>query len=99
MKTTKSMVAVAAAVLIAGLAPVNAQDNKAMSMDELMRRVEQGRVTDNKENQQREQRFKQARTDQQRLLNEAQGTKRQAEARSEQLESDYDVNEQAIAEQ
>ena len=99
MKTTKCMVAAAATVLIAGLAPVNAQDNKAMSMDELMRRVEQGRVTDNKENQQREQRFKQARTDQQRLLNEAQGTKRQAEARSEQLESAYDVNEQAIAEQ
>ncbi len=93
------IISATAAVLLTAIVPVSAQDNTAMSMDELIRRVEQGRVTDNKENQQREARFKQARSDQQRILNESQGVKRQAEARSEQLEVNYDGNEQLIAEQ
>lgn len=83
----------------AGFAPglAGAQD-KAMSMDELLRRVEQGRVDDNRENQQREKEFAAAKAEQQKLLNDANGRKRAAENRSEQLESSYDTNEKQIAE-
>jgi biopolymer transport protein ExbB len=99
MSSRTALVAAAAAVLLAGIAPAYAQENKAMSMGELMKRVEQGRVTDNREHQQREQRFKQDKANQQKLLNEANATKRTAEARSERLETAYDANESAIAEQ
>ena len=88
--------AVIAACLLAPAA-VSAQEAKALSLDELLRRVEAGRVAENKENQAREQRFREARTDQQRLLNEAQAEKRTAENRSEALETAYDANEEEIA--
>jgi len=88
--------AVCAAMLVTAL-PAVAQE-EAMSMSELLRRVEQGRVTDNSENKKREQRFKQSQGEQQKMLNDGQQTKRRAEALSEELEGKYDVNEQAIAE-
>ena len=76
--------------------PAFAQDEKkAMSMSELLRQVEQGRVTDNKENKAREARFAQAKTEQQKLLNEAKGEKGAAESRSQQLENDFEANDQA----
>ena len=99
MSARNTIVAAAASVLLIGASPASAQEGKALSMDELIRRVEQGRVTDNRENQAREQRFRQARSEQQKLLNEARGSKRQAESRSEKLEATYDDNEQTIAEQ
>jgi biopolymer transport protein ExbB len=81
------------------LTAAQAQDApKAKSMSELLRLVEQGRVSDNRENQQREREFAGAKSEQQKLLNQSQATKRAAENRSEQLESAYDVNEGEIAE-
>jgi len=78
--------------------PAFAQDQKkAMSMSELLRQVEQGRVTDNKENKAREARFAQAKTEQQKLLNEAKGEKGAAESRSQQLENDFEANDKQIA--
>ena len=73
------------------------EEKKAMSMSELLRQVEQGRVTDNKENKAREARFAQAKTEQQKLLNEAKREKSAAENRSQQLESDFEANDQQIA--
>ena len=89
----------AAAVLVTCFGPglASAQD-KAMSMDDLLRRVEKGRVDDNRENQQREKEFAAAKNDQQKLLNDASGKKKAAENRSQQLETNYDTNEKQIAE-
>ena len=75
-----------------------AQESAAMSMDELLRQVEKGRVTDNKENQERERRFDQNRAEQQGLLNEAQRDKSAQEARSQRLETEFEANELQIDE-
>ncbi len=87
-------------IVVVGLTgtPVVAQNNKAMSMSELLRQVEQGRVTDNSENQAREQRFGQAKTEQQKLLNEAKRDKANEEARSQRLETQFERNDLLIGE-
>jgi biopolymer transport protein ExbB len=77
---------------------VLAQDQAAMSMDELLRQVEKGRVTDNRENQARERRFDQARSEQQGLLSEAKREKSGQEARSQRLENDFEANDLQIDE-
>ncbi len=66
---------------------------KAKSTAELLRLIEQGRVSDNRENRQREAAFASAKAEQQRLLNEAKGRKSAAENRSEALETEFDTNE------
>ena len=80
------------------VSPVMAQEQKALSMDELLRKVEQGRVTDNRENQVREERFRKARAEQQTLLREAQSEKAREEARSQRLESEFEANDVEIGE-
>ena len=74
---------------------VNAAD-QAMSMDQLLKAVENGRVQDNKENSDREARFKAAKADQQRLLAEAQAQKAAAENRSKSLEDQAEANKAAL---
>jgi biopolymer transport protein ExbB len=76
--------------------PALAQEDKAMSMGELLRRVEKGRVDDNSANKKREEEFRKERSAQQRLLDESKATKTAEEARSQQLENSYDVNEEEI---
>ena len=102
MMRTLNMKRAVAAVAFAGLfavATAQAQDApQAKSMSELLRLVEQGRVSDNRENQQREREFANAKAEQQNLLNKARGDKRAAEQRSERLETEYDTNEGEIAE-
>jgi biopolymer transport protein ExbB len=71
---------------------------QARSLDELLRLVEQGRARDNREAQQREQRFQSAQAEQQRLLREARNRRVAEERRSEQLENTFDENELTIAE-
>ena len=73
--------------------PVSAQEQKAMSMDDLLRQVEKGRVTDNRENSAREARFKQARAEQQNMLRDAEREKASEESRSQRLEDDFEANE------
>ena len=73
--------------------PVSAQDQKAMSMEDLLRQVEKGRVTDNRENSAREARFKQARAEQQNMLRDAEREKASEESRSQRLEDDFEANE------
>ena len=85
-----------AAVLALTLCAGSANAQQAMNMEQLLRAVEQGRVQDNKENKERESRFKAAKADQQRLLNEAQAEKTAAERRSEQLEKAAEDNKVAL---
>ena len=75
------------------LGPSSAVAQQAVSIEELLRQVEQGRINDNQENRQREERFRASRADQQRLLRDAEATKRAEEQRSERLENEFDANE------
>ena len=95
MKNThkKLIPAVALILTVVGGAlttPVAAQ--QAMSMDQLLRAVERGRIADNQEAREREDRFKAARAEQQRLLNQAQAEKNTAENRSKALETQFEAN-------
>lgn len=83
----------ASVLAVAVLGPSSAVAQQAVSMDELLRQVEQGRINDNQENRQREERFRASRADQQRLLRDAEATKRAEEQRSERLENEFDANE------
>jgi len=78
-------------------ASVQAQEGQARSLSELLKMVEQGRATDQREARQREQAFAQAKADQQRLLREARGRLSAEERRSQQLEDTFEVNETRIA--
>jgi biopolymer transport protein ExbB len=86
----RSLAAAALLACAAAATPVVAQ--QAMTMDQLLRAVEQGRVQDNKENQAREKRFRAAKADQERLLREATAEKAAEERRSEQLETTAEAN-------
>ncbi|MBT8421572.1 MAG: energy transducer TonB [Gammaproteobacteria bacterium] len=89
-----SLTVMAALGLGAASSPAVAQ--QAMSMSELLRKVEQGRVQDNKENREREQRFRAERGQQQTLLNNAVAEKRREEARSAQLEAQAATNKEDL---
>ena len=83
----------ASVLAFAVLGPSSAVAQQAVSIEELLRQVEQGRINDNQENRQREERFRASRADQQRLLRDAEATKRAEEQRSERLENEFDANE------
>jgi len=95
----KKITALGAALIltVAASVPAVAQDSKAMSMNDLLRQVEQGRVSDNKENKAREARFAQAKSEQQKVLNETKREKSGLENRSQTLEQDFETNDLAIA--
>jgi len=81
---TKLTIAAVALIGCAGISlPAVAQDGKAMSMSELLRQVEKGRISDTAEYKAREQRFSQAKSEQQKLLNEAKSEKAREESRSQ----------------
>ena len=69
----------------------------AANLNQLLEFVKQGQVTESRENAVREQRFAQAKSDQQRLLNEAEAERARQERRSEQLEKSFADNELVIA--
>jgi biopolymer transport protein ExbB len=83
----------ASVLAVAVLGPSGVVAQQAVSIDELLRKVEQGRINDNQENRQREERFRASRADQQRLLRDAEAAKRVEEQRSERLENEFDANE------
>jgi len=66
---------------------------RAKSLDELLRMVQQGRAQEAQEHREREQRFAAAKTQQQQLLREAAQRKQQLERQSDQLETTFDRNE------
>ena len=77
--------------------PAFSQAQSTTTIQDLLRRVEQGRVSESREARQREQQFLSDRNNQRQLLNQVQGQLRQAEQRSEQLERTLQDNRQQIA--
>jgi len=67
--------------------------NKADTLGDLLRNVEQRRVTESRENTQREQRFAREKDQQARMLADAQAERRREEQRSERLETAFEENE------
>jgi len=70
-----------------------------VSLDALLKQVQQGRLNENKENTQREQEFKRDQARQQQLLSDAERDRAALEAQSAKMEAQFDQNELAIAEQ
>ena len=71
---------------------------KAASLDELLRMVEEGRIRETAEHRQREQRFAAAKNEQERLLREAKAQIRSSEKRSVELERAFERNERRTSE-
>ena len=88
MKNIKIIIALIALISI----PAYAQQS-ANTIDQLHDRVQQGKLSDNKENQQRESEFRQKRDQQERMLSEAETTKVNEENRSAELEALFEANE------
>ncbi len=94
--TNKSLSLIAVSALGLGLATSPATAQQALSMDQLLKKVEQGRVQDNKENREREARFKKAKAEQQSMLNNATAEKKREENRSQHLEATAAANKAAL---
>ncbi|MFT5500460.1 MAG: biopolymer transport protein ExbB [Woeseiaceae bacterium] len=84
---------IATAFICIGVA--NAQED-ASSMAELLNQIEQGQARDNADAQEREQRFAQARGEQQNLLNQARAERTRQERNSERLEQLFEDNQAQI---
>ncbi len=69
---------------------------QAVSLDELLQQVKQGRVKDAAENQKRIQEFQQARGRQQQLLKDMQAEQARQEQLSQQLETTFEANDAQI---
>lgn len=67
--------------------------NKASSLDELLRLVDQRRITESREHSRREQVFTREKAQQQTMLNNARAERRREEQRSERLETQFEENE------
>ncbi|MDH3418945.1 MAG: energy transducer TonB, partial [Gammaproteobacteria bacterium] len=96
MKHFRILPATMLAMLVA-MGGVQAQENEAMSLDELLQRVEQGSARDNQAEQQRLQQFRQAQAQQQQTLQNAINQRISEEQRSEALETSFEENELLIA--
>jgi len=68
----------------------------ATTMDALLNQIEQGQARDSQEARQREQRFSQARNEQQNLLNQARQERARQERNSERLEQLFEDNQTRI---
>ncbi len=95
-----SLLAIAgAAVFSANLAVAQegAADAPAASLDDLLRFVKQGQVTESKENRAREARFAKDKANQAAALKRAQDERTRQEQRSERLENTFEENELLIS--
>ncbi len=88
---------IAGAVIGLALAISAQAQEDALSLDELLDLVRQGAVRDNEEMRTREAAFREARGQQQRLLDQANAEKASEERRSQSLENSYGENERRIA--
>ncbi|WP_346837761.1 MotA/TolQ/ExbB proton channel family protein [Microbulbifer sp. SAOS-129_SWC] len=94
MKTiAKRLIAVAAAGLISAGAVA---EEKATSLDQLLKMVQQSKIAETKEHRQREAEFRRQKANQQALLTKAQNTRASEEARSAELEKKYQEQEVAV---
>ena len=89
----KRIMTVIAGVLVFGTA--QAQET-ANSMQELLNLIEQGQARDSREAREREQRFAQARTEQQNLVNQARAERTRQERESARLEQLFNDNQERI---
>ncbi|MGI9290091.1 MAG: energy transducer TonB, partial [Gammaproteobacteria bacterium] len=96
MKTINKSLSVLAAATVSFAVATPAVAQQAMNMDELLRAVEQGRVNDNKENREREARFRAQGAEQDKLLGQARAEKVAQEKRSQQLETVAEKNKEEI---
>ena len=87
---------IVAGVFAFGMGAVNAQQDDAASLNELLNLIEQGKARDNQEARQREARFSQQRNQQQQLLNQARGERTRQENESARLETLFEDNQAAI---
>ncbi|WP_193162188.1 MotA/TolQ/ExbB proton channel family protein, partial [Microbulbifer hainanensis] len=92
MKTSiaKRLIAVAAAGLISVSAVA---EEKATSLDQLLKMVRDSKIAESKEHQKREADFRRQKANQQALLTKAENTRAAEEARSAQLENKYQEQE------
>lgn len=97
MKNLKAVVLALGGALALTSGTVLAQQAPA-NLDQLLQQVEQGRVAEARENREREQRFLADKSQQQRLLNEANQTRQKEEDRSSALEKTFEENELLVAE-
>src|SRR6056300_526009 len=95
MNIAKSIV-LAGGVLLAASGAV-AQDESARSLDELLGFVKQGQTSEAKENSAREARFRAAKADQAKMLQEAKDERTRQERRSAQLEKQFEDHEKRLA--
>ena len=99
MKRAAPLFGLIALTLLGGAPGALAQDAaQAPSLDELLRRVEQGQVRDRQAFQQREAEFRAAQADQESLLAAARAERDRLEQASEALEAEYENNEVRVAE-
>ncbi len=87
----KNKILIILALAFAWSVPANAQ--QAASLGQLLQMIEQGRAADSSEARERENRFKSAKAEQDRLLREARTARSNAEARSGTLETQFEDNE------
>lgn len=80
------------------LPAVGFANDKAMSMGELLQKMQSGRVAEAKENSQREQQFLRDKNEQVRLLADMRQQQKKEEQRSVQLEKQFEQNDKALAE-
>ena len=85
----KKLISVATLGVALAAPLAQAQEERARSVQELLRMVEQGRASDSAENRAREQRFRDNKAEQQTILNQARAAKTAAENRSAELEELY----------
>lgn len=99
MKKRISILAVATlgSTLIFSSLAIGAEE-KAKTLDELLRYVEQGRVVEGKENRKREKLFSQAKGKQASMVKKAQQLRKQEEERSARLEKEFEENDIKLAE-
>lgn len=88
---------IVAAVGLFGASTAFAQDDQAKSLDELLKMVQQSKISESKEHKQREAEFLRDKANQQSNLNKAKATKAAEERRSEELEKKYKEQEIQVA--
>jgi biopolymer transport protein ExbB len=85
--------------LVLGVLAFNVSAQQSGSLNELLKQVQDGKISESKENVQREQEFQRNRANQAQLLIDANNQRAAEENRSTRMEAEFDENEIVIAEQ
>ncbi|EWH11510.1 putative Tol protein [Catenovulum agarivorans DS-2] len=97
MKKFVKHILATAALSVSLSAPVMAEAESAVNLDELLTKLEQGQLFQNQQNKQRESEFLAKKEQQVQMLNDAQARRNQLVQRSEQLETTFEENEIHLA--